>query len=69
MDHVFGGIDLERKIVVGDETIRSLKSQATKCKQICLKKGKPFTERQRVVCTKDREPYRLRAVFKHTLRV
>lgn len=47
-----------RKIVVSDETIRSLKSQASKRKQICLKKGKPFTGEQKVVCTKDGEPYR-----------
>lgn len=28
-----------RKIVISDETLRLLRLQATKCKQICLKKG------------------------------
>lgn len=46
-----------RKMVVSDETLRLLKRQQINCKQICLREGKRFTGKQRVVCKKDGEPY------------
>lgn len=46
-----------RKMVVSDETIRLLKRQELLCKQICLREGKRFTSKQRVVCKKDGEPF------------
>lgn len=46
-----------RQMVVSDETIRLLKRQELLCKQICLREGKPFTKKQRVICKKDGNPY------------
>ena len=46
-----------RKMVVSDETIRLLKRQQLFCKQICLREGKKFTGKQRVVCKQDGEPF------------
>lgn len=46
-----------REMVVSDETMRLLKKQRTYCKSICLKNGKPFTGKQRVICKEDGEPF------------
>lgn len=46
-----------RKMVVSEETIKLLKRQQLLCKQICLREGKRFTEKQRVVCKQNGEPF------------
>lgn len=46
-----------RKMVVSKETMRLLKEQRLLCKEICLREGKRFTGKQRVVCKQDGEPF------------
>lgn len=46
-----------RKMVVSEETMKLLKRQQLLCKQICLREGKRFTGKQRVVCKQDGEPF------------
>lgn len=47
-----------RKMIVSDETIKLLKRQEIRCKQICLREGKRFSGEHIVVCKADGEPYR-----------
>ena len=46
-----------RRMIVSDETIRLLKRQQLQCKQICLREGKRFSGKQRVVCKIDGDPF------------
>lgn len=46
-----------RKMVVSDETMKLLKRQKLLCKQRCLREGKRFTNKQRVICKEDGEPF------------
>lgn len=46
-----------RKMVVSEETMKLLKRQQLLCKQICLREGKRFTGKQRVVCKQNGDPF------------
>ena len=46
-----------REMVVSEETMRLLKRQKVYCKTICLREGKPFTGKQRVICKEDGNPF------------
>ena len=46
-----------REMIVSKETMRLLKKQQVLCKTICLREGKSFTGKQRVICKKDGNPF------------